>query len=94
MLHRPGREAGQFPSHRLPPAGQAALERAARFLFGPGRELGRGRTEWAGAQAEAVLSSNYLDAQPSKELASASVPARLDRVRREQAHLRAENDPP
>ncbi|AMR25504.1 hypothetical protein A0257_22710 (plasmid) [Hymenobacter psoromatis] len=72
------------------PAGQAALEQEARFLFGPGRDYGD-RTEWVGDKAWAVVRNSFLNGQPIKEFNIDSRTAAADQARSEQQRLKAEN---
>lgn len=84
---------GKFASFQAvaySPEGQAALAQEARFLFGPGRQLGD-RTEWNGQQAWAILSSSFIYGRPVRVL-EVSSHALLDAPSAgEQQRLREEN---
>lgn len=70
--------------------GQAALMQEARFLFGPGRQLGD-RTEWSGTKAWAILHNSIIYGQPVKILEVNSHTLLDNPSAREQQRLRAEN---
>lgn len=70
--------------------GQAALTQEARFLFGPGRQLGE-RTEWSGTKAWAILHNSVIYGQPVKILEVSSHTLLDNPSAREQQRLRAEN---
>ncbi|WP_460584008.1 hypothetical protein [Hymenobacter arcticus] len=88
-LFRDGKFAS-FQAVAYSPAGQAALDAEARFLFGTGRPLGD-RTEWVGEQAWAVLSTAYLNGQNAKLLNVNSVTLQAEQERQQQVQLKAEN---
>lgn len=88
-----GGRFARFQAIAYAPAGQAALEGEARYLFGPGRELGGGRVEWVGQRAGAVLSSGFLNGRAIRELDIYSLPLQAELAQQQQARLRAENAP-
>lgn len=86
-----GGRFARFQAVAYSPTGQDALEAEARYLFGPGRELGGGRVEWAGQRAVAVLSRSFLNGQAIRELDMYSLPLQAELARQQQSRLRAEN---
>lgn len=79
-----------FSTVAYSPAGQAALEQEARFLFGAGQDYGD-RTEWVGDAAWAVVRNGLLSGQRVKEFNIYSRTAAADQARSERERLKAEN---